>query len=499
MKNIAAVLIFLLLSSACWSQLEARLPLTFQLTSSNGTAEAERNILLQISVLTNYSDSLLFRELHQVMTNKAGIASIIIGDGEGIFGSLQGINWPAKRSKINLKYRFSVTDDWKDGGEQSVTGVPFALVAGKTAGLDWTFTSGNLVLPTGRIAIGADTMPFGIEFGEGKKLLLSSTQPELSASTLIKMDCPADTSKPALLWYDSAYVGKIALVAHDYLHFPWRRHQHFSLEVSDNSGAIQTRFEFPWGVDTIQIQNHSADFQINDGYFAVGDKYQAGTAEMNGNMWIYGNARLQLNDETENQTLGNLFTGVKRTNSPANVTIRTKKELKAAQIKLFSGNEGYSFKNYYQQLKIQDKDYSTFMVFDTETGYVKIGSLTPDEKLSVNGNIQVTQGHAFMIAKGGGYAEHFEAQEPIEAGTVVGICITTGKARAYQTGDEFVGISLEDPEKGMGGTFNGQVLVCITGTPFINTSKLTTEKNTCFTIDHEAIGILIDPNHVLLR
>jgi hypothetical protein len=153
------------------------------------------------------------------------------------------------------------------------------------------------------IGIGTTTPTEALEFGLNKRMKLATDQNNLDDSSLIRLQWMSNVGKPAIGWFDENGNRQAAIVAHRYLTYPSDEHKHFSIETSDSLGALQTRFEIPWGADTIEIQTHSADFKVGGAHkLIVGSDGSPGTSVLNSNTYITGNRKLGIGFVDENQS-----------------------------------------------------------------------------------------------------------------------------------------------------------------------------------------------------
>lgn len=97
---------------------------------------------------------------------------------------------------------------------------------------------------------------------------------------LINLQWLTNTSKPLMAWLNETGNEKIWLAGH-YLLSEGNVHQHFSIETSNTSGQLNTKFEVPFDCDNnldCRISTHDADFDIGgEGYlFLDGGKIGIG-------------------------------------------------------------------------------------------------------------------------------------------------------------------------------------------------------------------------------
>ena len=109
----------------------------------------DRKIFIQTTIIQNNpSGTAVLTELHEANTDASGIFSISIGQGQRIAGSvssLTDIPWANGPFYLNLKIAISpiaplpnwnYTKEWIDLGSTPFGTVPYALYAGKVAGLE---------------------------------------------------------------------------------------------------------------------------------------------------------------------------------------------------------------------------------------------------------------------------------------------------------------------------------------------------------------------------
>ncbi|MBI2338140.1 hypothetical protein HYU95_03055 [Candidatus Daviesbacteria bacterium] len=143
----------------------------------------------------------------------------------------------------------------------------------------------------------------------------------------------------------------------------------------------------------------------------------------------------------------------------------------------------------------------------TTNGYfgdhIGIGTETPGaDKLDVRGRAYASSGWQTTDAD---YAEWFEKEGDAKAGDIIGINLTTGKARKYQTGDRFIGIYSASPavvgnrvketDAEMSKT---HILVGLLGQLDFNKSQTDISGRVVKTKDAKEIGILLSNGKVLI-
>ncbi|MNK84043.1 hypothetical protein D3C87_1038820 [compost metagenome] len=122
----------------------------------------------------------------------------------------------------------------------------------------------------------------GVMFGRGQRIHLWTDDTwvfqEGHRSDLIRLqwlERPAGTggAKPAITWYDSKGLAKVALVAHDKANNPaFRPHRHISIEVDTGTGELNTVMEWPYGKSRCEIQTQQSNFTVNGGVLRVSNE-----------------------------------------------------------------------------------------------------------------------------------------------------------------------------------------------------------------------------------
>ncbi len=132
------------------------------------------------------------------------------------------------------------------------------------------------------------------------------------------------------------------------------------------------------------------------------------------------------------------------------------------------------------------------------SGNMGVGQNTnPLYKLDVAGTVNATA----YVTTAGDYAEYFEAEEAMVASDLVGINISTGKARVYRSGDELIGIVSSSP--GFIGNNNsntsGMVLVGLVGQLEFNNDQVDIAGRIVKTKDGIKIGVLLSNGKVFIQ
>ncbi|MGN8648310.1 hypothetical protein ACTNEO_19900 [Gracilibacillus sp. HCP3S3_G5_1] len=120
---------------------------------------------------------------------------------------------------------------------------------------------------------------------------LKSNKPNDHAGDVLQLMWKNHGAKPFIGWWDAATDPdtpelKAWVGAHDLANNPDADpHNHWSIEVSDSNGALQTRMAFPFDQDHTNIKTSSADFTVGYGILRIGGRG--------------GNRDLEFSDSTE--------------------------------------------------------------------------------------------------------------------------------------------------------------------------------------------------------
>lgn len=499
MKKLVSLVIILGSVVSLLAQIPSTLPFAFQLGNHAGEPLSLSSVDVKLSILTKREGILLYSEAHTAFTDARGTAALSLGAGSVLFGSMDDIDWHGKSTKLRVEYKKPGDSFWQYVSEQILSPVPYAIVARKSAGQRWGQHDKMLFHLHGKVGIGSTSAPYGIEFGEGLKMLLSNSRSGVPQSSCIIFNAPTDTSKPALLWYNADYKGHVALVAHHYLHYPWRIHQHYSMEVSDDNGEIQTRIEFPWGVDTCVIQNHSSNFTV-DGNFTVGDMYRAGRSYLGVNTFVEGTGHFLIAPDTVPGNCGPFELATSE--SAARLLIASDAGSRSAMLRLQSGLMGFQLLSRNNSFSIRDAEGAVLLQQKKQEGLMAIGGQLPAEKLDVAGNIRVAGEYKYM-AGDDGYGEYFETEEFLTEGSPAGINLQTGLVRNFRPGDEFVGITVGRAAfaalHGIENSRRPMQLIIIAGTAQTGGSGLVRKGNRAYTHDEQLVGVYCSPDRILVR
>ncbi|GET30383.1 hypothetical protein [Prolixibacter sp. SD074] len=503
MKKQLILILFLTIPFLGTAQSTQRLSFNAILQNDNGTVPENQSIKLDVQLVSAVNHSqVIYEETQTETTNNTGYLSASIGNGTVKTGNFDQIDWSKSSGYLfHITAQIVSSGDIFDLGYAKIYPVPLTLDAQTVIDSSNWYISGNHLYTLKNTSIGSIDSTYALAMRDNGRMRLQTDQAELPESALIIMKWPADTAKTATVWYDKHDDGKIAMVAHYYLHYPNRLHQHFSIECEDDSGFIQTRVEFPWGNDTALIATHNARMLVN-GLFSTGTLSGPSENDIYANTWIYG-TDAELNIGTSQFHTGNYPVTIQANETPATILLQSKATDKRSILMLRKGDNEWNLDNNDNLFRVQSTGYGYFMHF-TQSGKLTFDDLADtSEVFNVNGNITVNQ-HAFISPGTDSYAEYMPAEETLTPGDIAGIDPSTGKIRKYQDGDFLAGIVSSSASRIGNAQASyignpGYALVTITGTTTHNSNGVVTSGKILYTSDNQRIGIQIATGKVLLK
>jgi len=479
------------------------LPFEGIIQNDDGTVPANESLEMDFQLVSAVDHSqVVYEEQQTIITNQSGYFYASIGAGTSVTGNFEDIDWSHSQNYVFHITAHSVSNgNTFDLGYAELHPVPLALHAKTIIDSSNWQVSGNNLYTMKNVSIGSADSTFALEMRDNGRMRLQTDQSHLPESALIKMKWPADTAKTAVVWYNKHDDGKIAMVAHYYLHYPTRLHQHFSIESEDASGFIQTRFEFPWGHDTARIETHSADLLIN-GKFSTGSPSAPSENDIYADTWIHGKTS-ELNMGTAQLHTGNYPVTIQSDNGPANILIHSVASDKRSVLMLKKGDNEWDLDDNNNLFRITDTNSGDFLHLTTSGRFTFDSESDTSEIFNINGNITVNQ-HAFICAGPDSYAEYMPAEGTLSIGDIAGIDPSTGKIRTYQAGDFLAGVISSSAAR-IGNAKPDYVgspdyaLVVITGTVNYNSNQVTTSGRVVYTTDNQKIGVEIAAGKVLLK
>ena len=133
MKKYILLFVFLLIGITVWSQVPDKMSYQTVVRNATGELVSNQQISIQINILKHSANgATVYSELHKVPTNQQGLATLKIGEGEVLQGSMTAIDWTAgpyfiqSATDINGGANFSIV------GVSELVSVPYALVAKTT-------------------------------------------------------------------------------------------------------------------------------------------------------------------------------------------------------------------------------------------------------------------------------------------------------------------------------------------------------------------------------
>lgn len=124
----------------------------------NGTSLIDRNIGLRISIRSGSSNgTVVYEEIHNVLTNKLGIFNIEIGNGGSPSGQFSLISWGTNDHYIQIEMDENGGSDFQNIGTSELLSVPYALYATHGGDNKWTDDSKGIHYNGGNVGIGTNS------------------------------------------------------------------------------------------------------------------------------------------------------------------------------------------------------------------------------------------------------------------------------------------------------------------------------------------------------
>jgi hypothetical protein len=95
-----------------------------------GVPIANQIVSLHISIVSGPSDSIHYKEVHEVTTDKSGVFSVIVGQGSVSGGAFENIPWT--HADLWLKTAMDAGSGLEEMGKSKIVPVPIALYSLKT-------------------------------------------------------------------------------------------------------------------------------------------------------------------------------------------------------------------------------------------------------------------------------------------------------------------------------------------------------------------------------
>jgi len=177
-----------------------------------GVPLLDRNIALRITLKEGGTPGLdVYKEIHQVQTNKLGLFSIEVGRGSSTFGLFNDIQWGAGQHFIQVEIDPNGGQNFTVMGTAQLLSVPYALYAGSTAS-QWQDNPKGIHYTVGSVGIGNAnpttllTLEKNVSDGDDR-WLVSLNNPSLSARSFSSMKLSAgnQTSQTDLTHHAETY------------------------------------------------------------------------------------------------------------------------------------------------------------------------------------------------------------------------------------------------------------------------------------------------------
>ncbi|MEG1951889.1 MAG: hypothetical protein RRX93_03795 [Bacteroidales bacterium] len=468
-----------------------------------------KEIRIRAVLLDFKSADTLYKEDHKVYLDKNGVFNLLIGSGTPVQGSFADIDFLRMLSLV-IFVEVDGKGPWLFGGKSGIYPVPYANATASAADSAERFNSvkvsKNLMLISKEDTIltiteqdslgtGGCTQPWlSWSMGPNQRMYFFGTEADPEKSALLSLHWTIESSKPALVMYDKNFVRHYAVVAHYWSH-SGREHQHISMEVDDSLGAVQTRFEFPWGKEKIDVESHSADFRISDGGSLLVGEGIEDTARgiIYKDLWVMDSLQIgSMNQESDSAMLWK----IKELDKDAMLRLWQENGASEAAISLVRGKTNWSIAHANKFSIQRGKKIFCWMNSEGEMGIG--GEPSSGQAVSIAGSMNA---NGSIFSTGGSLSECRLAESDFASGEVVGIDTLTGKVRSMKKGDVFLGIASSVDASAVclnyDGASNAKV-VAILGLVSVKSDQVQVVDGKVYTLYGDYIGIKQVGNYVIL-
>ena len=133
MKKLIAILVVVIFATSLWAQAPKKMSYQAVIRDNNDNLVANQQIGLQIRILQGsvYGAS-VFVEVHTPTTNENGLASLMIGEGNVVYGGFDDIDWSNEEYFLEVQIDLTGGDNYAITTTSQFLSVPYAYHA-KTA------------------------------------------------------------------------------------------------------------------------------------------------------------------------------------------------------------------------------------------------------------------------------------------------------------------------------------------------------------------------------
>ncbi len=340
---------------------------------NGGNVLANQNVGLQLSVLSgSISGTVEYSESHTVTTNDFGLFNVAIGSGTPVSGSFSGIDWGASSHYLKVEMDPAGGTAYQNLGTSQLLSVPYALYAESSGTGGATGPTG----PTGANGSVGATGPTGVDGATGAD---GATGPTGATGPLVSGTVGQTLRHNGSDWEASS----------DLQNFGSYVNVSGQLNVGTNQGHL-----FNSGSNFVISAEANLQLRPKTGGYDV-QIYDAHTGSIPYALFDGTTQSLGLGTFSPEEKIHVVGSGVQR--------IKVESTSDNANIRLTTPMADYSWVAYGAEnsVGLYDFDANARRISVDGNGNVGINTLTPSEKLEVNGNIAVSGTARSLVAPDG--------------------------------------------------------------------------------------------------
>lgn len=288
-------LFFIAITLSIGTHAQTPMAFNYQAVARTNAGEplVDTKVHVKISLLSNINSDLSdFTEIHTATTNRFGIFTLKIGQGDSPSSTFSDIDWSSAPKYLKVEVDIEGNGTFELSGINQLLSVPYALYSGNSG--DWKKIDGDISYTKGNIGIGT-TEPSskltieGDEAGMGRELLaIRNISTENSSAAWMAIQAGNTGNKTALSHFSSSYSGVAG-------------YQDYGSLASSGSGLILNALDDNGNIKFLTGSNYSERMRISsNGYLGLGTTNPTSKLTIEGKEDGEGRELLVLNNSSSN-------------------------------------------------------------------------------------------------------------------------------------------------------------------------------------------------------